>query len=557
MAVAQESDEESDEEDDDDEDDDDEGSVTREDDMSITTCETDLPRETNRRDRQRRRRRRQEYDDSDDDENFVEAEDVSVLSTASNKRHKKHHDHHHHQQQQQKQSRHRSNSQQNQQTQQKKTALMTQPYANNLLGPAYASDDEDSSEEEKSYQDRKRRQRRSRRSLNNGKNKDPSEEELERKLAEVNRLIEESRKELEQLKAEEATKIQAFFRMYQDRRAMDSSGRTTGLPKMRQALSRTGTKPMSAAAVIIQSLVRGVQARGTLVEKQRKSRKRNRRKRRNRRGDNQQKKEEEEEEQPQETAEEEAKRKKRQEEEEEQRRKAALEAQKASKMQSLVRGFLVRSRDLLSPERLAAIRIQRLVRCALRVVHLREKLVTIAEGKKTQLEEVAEGKKSKMGQFKPGQFDNMDTRVKMVNFLKKQIEKENENADKLVAKIKAVKESNAKLITESSSNVCNVTRLELDVQGQEERRGTLTKLNQQWIDGISDYQSRVDKVNRDIRMQVYQREVTKKYCDRIVETVETRYTSKKLLKTIKFLADHSDVALGESSRRVDAADQAR
>lgn len=131
----------------------------------------------------------------------------------------------------------------------------------------------------------------------------------------------------------------------------------------------------------------------------------------------------------------------------------------------------------------------------------------------------------------------------MVNFLKKQIEKENETTEKWVTKIKALKENNVRLMTSNSVNVCTVERLRMDVQTKEDKRDTMMKLSQQWIDGIKEYQNRVQTVNYNTKVQQWQMQCCRKYSSLIVDTLDTRYPVKKLVKeTKKFLLEHRDAS---------------
>lgn len=486
----------------------------REDDMSITSVESNLPREESRRDH--RRRRRHEVDDyeEDDEDDIVDAEDVSVLSTESNKRHKKSH----HKQRAKRKSKKSSD------------AMQPQSYNNQFLLPQYPTD----SSEEESYLQRKRRQRRSRRSMSqkvhlpHHQQVDPeNDEELRNKLEEINQLIEESRKDMEALKEAECIKIQAFVRMHRERKMMDSSGQS--VPEMRSALSRTGTKKMNSAATAIQAIVRGFQARVAYdIERRSRKRRRNRKQRRAREIERK-------------TAEGEARQQAQLEkvENEMKRRQQALEVSKSTLIQAHIRGFFVRSKNLLNPERIAAIKIQRFIRAALRVISLRKRLETVVVDRVKEVQEVEENKKKTIAEFEPGKFDNMDTRVKMVNFLKKQIEKENETTEKLVTKIKNVKENNVRLMTANSSSVCTVAKLELDVKTKEEKREAMLKLNQQWLDGIKEYEHRIETVIKNTKMLAWNEQVHQKYIPLLVEKLETRYPAKKLVKEIKFMAKHA------------------
>jgi len=502
-------------------DDSDEDNNPREDDLSITSCESQLPKERPRH-KKRRGRRREQYDDHEeeeleDEDEVMEAEDVSVLSVGSAAKNKK------------SSKRHRNRSKHD-------TPRAPMQYNKISLLPNEVSDESDEEELLRATKKRPSHRKPKRGMAKSSKHETDSEEEkhLQERLDEVNRLIAESQKQMEDLMESEATKIQSFVRMHRERTKNPKS------PLISAASSRKGTKPMQSAAVRIQSLVRCFQAR-VAAESQRKSRKRTRRTKKRRanqkrvyeefpREDMEVEQDEEDDDMVDEEAEREAM-------ETEQRAKAI-------QLQALTRGYLQRMQDLLNPERVAAIKIQRLARPALRMFRLRRELVSIAERKAKDLAAVVEKKETTIKVFNPGNFDSMDTISKMINYLKKQIEKENEASEKWVTKIKALKEANVKLRTDNSNDVCRNTRLEIDLEERIEKRNGLLKINQQWIDGIKEKEREVAAVNSNIKLHRWQQKVAQKYIDLVAKEVEERCSNKKLVKEITFLAKHSGSNLG-------------
>jgi len=486
----------------------------REDDMSITTCETNLPKESDRRDRSRRRRERRRSRDLYEDESeagIIDAEDVSVLTTDSHKRHKK---------------RHQLSTLIKTRRRSRKALRMQHDTKLNLLGQ-YLGESSDSDDEDLLDDAIRRDRRTSKKSL-----RQTEEEALQLRLAEVNRLIAATRQELEEIKFAEARRIQSFARMLHARANFVASGQR--VTKIRTALSRAGTKETNMAAAKIQAIARGIVCRSK--PKAFSSDKRlHKNRKRPAQGEGKAAKE---------ALQKQLEKVEHEIQEETKRAQTVLERKHVVKIQALARGVLERTNDHLNPEKIAAVKIQRFVRAVLRIIKLHKNLAAIAEEKIKELQAVEESRKTTIAEFTPGKFDKMDTLIKLVKFLKDQIQKENENHESFAEKIKIIKKENVRLRTANSTDVCAVSRLQIDIETKEEKKKSLEKLNQEWLDCIADFKTRIERVDANIKVHQLQKSVAEKWIMEVVDLVDEKCSNKKLIREIKFLANHTEVAGG-------------